>query len=282
MLEGVLVLAPPWRSARAAACQTSYGIARGVPPRPRSASRAAHRRHRPRPEHLADHRRVVQQRLLDRRQRIEPGRDQRVDCLRDGDVLGERRGPVTEGDVRGRTASARTPPRTAGCLSARSMMADRRLGGQRRAAPAASRAACRVRPRSAAPGRSVIALRACRRPTPARRSSSSGRAVADDEQRHPLGLLGQVLDERQQRVVGPLQVLEDQHRGPRSASLSKNRRQAVKFSFRRGLAAPPSPTSGRRRCRIQCARRGPSAGPRLELRSTASSGGSESRMPARP
>jgi hypothetical protein len=40
-----------------------------------------------RPEHLADDRRVVEQRLTMRRQRIETRGDQRLDVLGDGDLL---------------------------------------------------------------------------------------------------------------------------------------------------------------------------------------------------
>ena len=46
---------------------------------------ASHRRERPGPEHLADHRRILQEPLALRHQGVEPRRDQRLDALRERD-----------------------------------------------------------------------------------------------------------------------------------------------------------------------------------------------------
>jgi hypothetical protein len=38
-----------------------------------------------------------------------------------------------------------------------------------------------------------------------------GTSGAEEEQRHALRPVGQVLEEREQGVIGPVQVLEDEH-----------------------------------------------------------------------
>jgi hypothetical protein len=55
----------------------------------------------------------------------------------------------------------------------------------------------------------VWALR-CPAPQPGRRSYSSGRGT-ENEQRHSLRPFGQVLEECEQRLVGPVQVVEHEH-----------------------------------------------------------------------
>ena len=51
-------------------------------------------------------------------------------------------------------------------------------------------------------------------PQPARRASSSGRAVHDHENRNPACPVDEVVDEVEQALVGPVQVFEDEHERP--------------------------------------------------------------------
>ena len=170
-----------------------------------------HGRDRPDPEDLADHRGVVQQRLLDRRQRVEPGRDQRMDRLRDRDVLCERRGPVTERDVR----VEQHPHELLGVQRVASRLRDdgrprgrRQLGPlQQRREQRAGVLLCQRRQGD----RHRVPLAAAPAGTPV---EQLGAGRADDQQRHRPGPLDQVLDELEHRVVGPLQVLEQKHEGP--------------------------------------------------------------------
>ena len=72
---------------------------------------------------------------------------------------------------------------------------------------------------------------------PARpRVSSSGRAVRDDEDRDAAGPVDEVVDEVEQAVVGPLEVLETSTSGRWSASASRSCRHAANASARRSLA----------------------------------------------
>ena len=72
----------------------------------------------------------------------------------------------------------------------------------------------------------------------------------EHEQRVVSRPLEQVLDEVEQARVRPLQVLEDEHDGPRSASRSKKSRHAEKRSSRSGAVRSASPS--------RCASRGSS------------------------
>ena len=100
---------------------------------------------------------------------------------------------------------------------------------------------------------------------------------ADDQQRNSLRPVGQMLEEGQQRLVGPVDVLEHEHQRARSAIDSRNRRHAVNDSS----CAAGCP----RRCRAAAAA-APAATAlvrlgehRLQLRRRAS-GGSDSKIPA--
>ena len=91
-----------------------------------------------------------------------------------------------------------------------------------------------------------------------------GTGGADDQQRDLLGSVGQVLQEREHGVVGPVQVLETSTVGRCSAMCSRNRHQAVNSSSRSAVRQPRSPSSGRRRWRNQ-GRSSPSGRKGLEL-----------------
>ena len=100
------------------------------------------------------------------------------------------------------------------------------------------------------------------------------------EQRHGLGTIGEVLQEGEHRVVGPVQILEHEHgRVARSAMCSRNRRHAVNSSSRSAVEVASIPSSGEQ----------PLAEPRalltvgkhrVELGDVATSGASDSKMPA--
>ena len=87
-------------------------------------------------------------------------------------------------------------------------------------------------------------------PQPGRRSSSSGRAVQRTSSRTPVDAVGERVHEVEQAVVGPLQVLEDEHepgrarRAPRRSGARPRTPRSTRSSAR--SASPPSPTSGRR------------------------------------
>ena len=69
-------------------------------------------------------------------------------------------------------------------------------------------------------------------PQPARRASSSGRAVHDDEDRNASGPVDQVVDEVEEPVVRPVEILEDEDERALFGEPSKNRRQAANASGR--------------------------------------------------
>ena len=81
-------------------------------------------------------------------------------------------------------------------------------------------------------------------PQPARRSSSSGRAVASDEQRHVAHPVDELVDEVEQRVVGPVQILEHEHR--RAAARPAPRRSAARRRTPRPAPAAVPPRRPRR------------------------------------
>ena len=74
----------------------------------------------------------------------------------------------------------------------------------------------------------------------------------DDEQRQPRGALGEVFEERDERLVGPMEVLDHEDRRTVAAICSRKRRHAVNASSRWGGSVSVSkPTSGARRSLIQ-------------------------------
>ena len=102
--------------------------------------------------------------------------------------------------------------------------------------PRGGRGPARPSPRRrAGPGR-----RGWRRPEAGARAGqihTSGRAVARTKQGDAGAALRQVVHEGQHRLVGPVQVLHDEHGRPGGGRPSRNSRQAAKFSSRR----PPRP-----------------------------------------
>ena len=95
-------------------------------------------------------------------------------------------------------------------------------------------------------------------PQPGRRVSSSGRAVHEDEQRHPARPVDQVVDEVEKGVVRPVQVLEDEDERP----LVRDRLEEAPPGRERLVASVPAPSSvsrpasGRRCPSIQAASAG--------------------------
>ena len=187
--------------------------------------------------------RVLQQRLLLGRQRVEPRRDDPLHRL------GQRQ--LRRGSALAR-ACARTARRRADCRpraraaplvvgGEHGLVEQRPTSGGRLASESGeSESVSRVRLAAAPAGPPLEQLRARR---------------ADDEQRHAAGPVDEVVDEVEQAVVGPVEVLEDEHERGCSASASKNRRQAANASSRgRSRASPPArPSSGRRCGSTQCA-----------------------------
>ena len=186
-----------------------------------------------RPEDLADHRRVLEQRLLVGGERVEPRGD---DAL---DGLGQRRSPSSAASLEHahvllgvERVAARAREQRRLDLGRQDGLLEQRC---RRAAPSR-------RPRA---GESeTVSAFGLPPPQPGRRSSSSGRA-SDDEQRHAARPVDEVVDEVEQAVVGPVEVLEDQHQRARSASASKKRRQAANASLA-AVAASARRRRGRR------------------------------------
>ena len=159
-----------------------------------------------------------------RREGVQAGRDEGLHGLGDRDVGARRCGRSSRSAARGRRAAGRTPRRTAGCRPpARSAATASRPAAARSSRAAISRPSRR---RSAGAARRWWRSR-CPAAPAGRRSNSSGRAAHDHQQRHAVRPVDQVLEEVEQRVVGPVQVLEHQHRGPFGGEASRNRRQAV-------------------------------------------------------
>ena len=121
-------------------------------------------------------------------------------------------------------------------------------------------------------------------PHAGRRSSSSGRAVADDEERDVAEPVDEVVDEVEQAVVGPVEVLEHEHgRAPLG-----DRLEEATPGRGRGLGAgagrPLADADERAQLRLEPAplarRPGRAARPRRRSFRSASAGASLSRMPA--
>ena len=151
---------------------------------------------------------------------------------------------------RSRRACARTPPRRAGCRprAQQRLLRRRRRARRGRGARASSR---RSRRRRAAPSESVSALR-LPPPQPGRRSSSSGRAVPTTSSGTSRRPVGELVDEVEQAVVGPVQILEDEHE--RAAARRAPREAAARPRTPRRASAAPPPRRGRP-AGASCARR---------------------------
>ncbi len=181
---------------------------------PRSSVRRRARRPR-RAELLADRRRPLEHRALARLEPVEPGGEQRLDRRRD------RERPACPCP---RRTSPRPPRRTAGCprrpddplcgLAAlgHSVGELREQRARRRPPPAA-----RARSRLAAPARTLL--------------EQVGPRHAEQEQRRVAAPVGDVLDEIEERRLGPVQVVDDERRaGGGAASASSSRATAQKVS----------------------------------------------------
>ena len=151
------------------------------------------------------------------REAFEPGGEQRLDGGRDRDRVDRPAAPSTAsrssapGDRR-RAACRRTPRRTAALPSAASRIRARRPAGI--AEPPGQRVeqragGVRAERLEAQHGRGL----AREATADGRRSISSGRAVREEEQRDAGGEVDDVVDEVEQGVLGPVEVLEDDEGG---------------------------------------------------------------------
>ena len=151
-----------------------------------------------RPDDAAHHRRVAEQLLLGGWQQVDPCRDDPEHAL----------GKPFDVPARGR-ACARTPRRRADCPAARSTTAPRSCSsaGSRPSSDSTRRA---VSSGESGPSDTVSAFR-LPPPQSGRRSSSSGRAHATTSSGTPLDEIDQAVDEVEEPVVGPLQVVDHEH-----------------------------------------------------------------------
>ena len=171
-------------------------------------------------------------------------------------------------------AGARTPPRRAGCR--------RRARGARcvSAGRTVARAARRPGGRSPRPERGKVDRAvAFREPAAQTRMLlvQLGTGGAEQEERHTFRPVRHVLEEREEGRVGPVQILEDEHRRPPVGErLQEAPPGGERLLLRCGLG--PTPTSGARRALSQAGRDRPPGSARSSFAS-ASSGESVSRMP---
>ena len=159
----------------------------------------AHRRERARPEDLPEHGCVLQQRLLLARERIEAGGDDALEAL--GQTVDAARLLVEPRRAARRRAGSRPSARAAAPArpAGRTLRSSTR-GEQRAPSPPPRAARARARARSA-----------CRRPSPAAARAAPGRAVQRTRIGDAGGPVDEVVDEVEQHVVGPVDVLEDEH-----------------------------------------------------------------------
>ena len=157
------------------------------------------------PEDAADDRRVLERGLLLGRQRVDPGGDQPLDRLGERQVACVCRPGVLRGDPGELLGVERIP---AGPLEQRRLHVRRqhRLGEQR------VDEACGLvlRQRRQRHRRRVQLASAPARPP----RQQLGPRRADEEHRHAGRPLDEVVDEVEQALVGPVQVLEDEHERP--------------------------------------------------------------------
>ena len=186
------------------------------------------------PERAADHGRALQQRLRRRRQPVDARGDQRLQRVRDPV---ERRSSPSSASIR--TVSS-TKSGLPSVLS--SSVARGRARGARSPSSSASTQLLALVARS---GSSSIAV-ARRRPPPqpGRTSSSSGRARQRIRSGASRTQVGEVLDQLEQRLLGPVDVLEDQHerlRAAASCSAHSRAAQAISCWLRSAWTASRTP-----------------------------------------
>ena len=208
--EGVLGLALHRRLPR----RTDELLARQLAQRAGHGLRVAlaHRRHGTGPEHLADHRRVRQQRLRVRLEGVQAGGDQRLHRLRERHLRALPAAPSSEPfrTSRSRSFSRRTnssaysglPPARSriGCCNSAGITVASSRADTRRAVSSWESGARLIGVDVAEPRRVVGVALVQLRP---------GRA--DEQQGDAFGEVGQVLEEGEHRLVGPVQVLEHEH-----------------------------------------------------------------------
>ena len=210
-------------------------------------------------------------------EQVEPGGDQALNGLGQRQILRSSRAPSSIARV-----SAR---RRAGCRPrARGVPAWVSAGSTACSSQLADETRRVVRP-TVARSRTVAAL-TLPPPQPGLRSSSSGRAVHDHEQRHVARPFDQVVHEVEQALVRPLEVLEDEDQ---RAPLRKRLEEAPPGGERLARADPRSAPGPSRARRAAAAAGPPSPRPRRRPRavrtlrsslSAATFAESVSRMPA--
>ena len=267
--EGVLALALDRRTPLAAdellARQRMQALLDGGPIAP------VHLRDRPRPEDLAEDRGILQQRLLLRLEAVEPGGDDSLDGLRQRQLVS---GAALGEHARELLGVERVPSRPReqgrllfrgeeGLLEEHGEQARSFLVGERRER---DRGGIRL---PAAPGRPALEQLRPR--------------GADTEQWNIRGPVHQVIDEVEQVVIRPVQVLEHEHCRALVRELLEEASPGIEASVRLSgsPSAPGRPTRGRAVIRPPCsARPGRDGKPRPRSFAAACSAGSVSRMPA--
>ena len=171
---------------------------------------AADRRYRPGPEDLADHRRILEQRLPVRGQRVDARRDQRLNGFGHGDLEALRQ--IDDGlALLDQSAIGEHPGELLGVKRVASCSLEE--GGLRRGRQDRLREQGRHEPRRVV-GRE---WRERDRRGVALAARPAGLCVvelrprrADDQQRHPGCVVDEMFDEPSHRGVRPVQVLDDQ------------------------------------------------------------------------
>ena len=210
------------------------------------------------PEHAADQGAVAEHRPRRRRQGVDPGRDERLQACPGS----ARRHPLPA-----RRASGRSPRRRAGCP--RSCRGGRSRNPSGRAAPSTSASTSAAVSESASGASSIVIDRRRAAPPARARVEELGAREADDEHRSVVDPVGEVLDQVEQRLLRPVDVLEARARAaaPRRGS-SPTR-------------APPRRSRGRGGCPRRCrARRTRARAGRRPRRSCTRPGASRSPPPA--
>ena len=205
----------------------------------------------------------VQEPLVVDAERVEARGDDPAQRLREGQHL-ERPGAAGARRriraARGRRASARTRRSTAGCPTRCRRSPAVRSAGNAASPASPSRVRASRRPRAAA---SASRVAKCLPPPQSGRRLEQLRTRGRDDKIGTSRAPGEILDEVEQPVVGPLEVLEDEDGQRSTASASRKRRHAAKAEprssprrLRRVLRARRAIAGGRR-----CGSHRPCSGP---------------------
>ena len=148
------------------------------------------------PEHLAEHRRVLEQALLLGREAVEPSGDDALDRLRERQVVGGAALDVEPRELLGIQRVAAGRSRSTCCVSA---------GSSARSSTRAMICAASSSASGESAERRRIQLAAAPTRAPVEQLGARG---ADDEERYAGRPIGEMVDEVEQAVVGPVEVLE--------------------------------------------------------------------------